>query len=451
MRRLILLVTMLCLSELAGAAESAPSQLEQLFEAGRYPEFFSKARHLAGEGDADALFLLGKAYDLGKGVEPDADQAFDFYGQAAEQNNPRAWNNLGVIIQKRDTDHRRALEYFERAQSLGLQSVALGNARGARLALCQREQDDAMCESAGDAYVHAWHTERDNRMLDAAVVAYSTLCRNTRYINSFTSTKYGTEPPEVCEKATALAEKGAALGLPRATFNRGALAHVKGRYEEALQWYRLAHERGLGLAGYAIGKMYEEGRGVAKSDTEALAWFMRAAELKDERAIVRVSDHWEGEIRRTFDPALIHAAIAELTKIQPEGGRSAEGLYRLALLDTLKRNAETFPVLSKKAVSRNFCPRPRNVDFYGSTQWRIIAVTRAEDASDFSDTMTRLATGTADAKGCIALTPAARVKIRDALARGQTPLLNWPGQRHLLTLEPDANGVMSFDLSTAIR
>jgi TPR repeat protein len=47
---------------------------------------------------------------------------------------------------------------------------------------------------------------------------------------------------------------------------------------EAVAWYRKAAEQGYAYAQFNLGFMYEEGRGVGQSDAEAVAWYRKAAE-----------------------------------------------------------------------------------------------------------------------------------------------------------------------------
>ena len=58
----------------------------------RYLDNIKKAE----AGDAEAQFEVGKAYDLGEGVEKDLAQAAVWYKKSASQGNMKAQNNLGL-------------------------------------------------------------------------------------------------------------------------------------------------------------------------------------------------------------------------------------------------------------------------------------------------------------------------------------------------------------------
>ena len=47
---------------------------------------------------------------------------------------------------------------------------------------------------------------------------------------------------------------------------------------EAARWCRKAADQGLALAQYNLGKMFEQGRGVAQSDVQAARWYRKAAD-----------------------------------------------------------------------------------------------------------------------------------------------------------------------------
>lgn len=55
----------------------------------------------AAQGDADAMFNLGQAYKLGKGVKQDLGQAEALFGRAAAQGHIQASDNYGLLLFQR--------------------------------------------------------------------------------------------------------------------------------------------------------------------------------------------------------------------------------------------------------------------------------------------------------------------------------------------------------------
>lgn len=72
----------------------------------------------AARGDADALFNLGQAYKLGRGVAPDLARAEELFGQAAARGHLQAADNYGLLLFQRG-EKARALPYLRAAAERG--------------------------------------------------------------------------------------------------------------------------------------------------------------------------------------------------------------------------------------------------------------------------------------------------------------------------------------------
>lgn len=72
----------------------------------------------AAKGDADALFNLGQAHKLGKGVTQDLPKAEMLFGQAAAQGHVQASDNYGLLLFQRG-ERARALPYIRAAADRG--------------------------------------------------------------------------------------------------------------------------------------------------------------------------------------------------------------------------------------------------------------------------------------------------------------------------------------------
>jgi TPR repeat protein len=92
-RLFIALSLSLCFTHAVAAAD-----LEALFNQERYGEFLPKAHSAAATGDAQALFLLGKAYHLGQGVDKSEALAKSYYEKARAAGSARASHNLGAVL-----------------------------------------------------------------------------------------------------------------------------------------------------------------------------------------------------------------------------------------------------------------------------------------------------------------------------------------------------------------
>lgn len=72
----------------------------------------------AEQGDVEAQFNLGIAYEKGYGVEQSYEKAVYWYTKAAEQGNANAQNNLGVAYHNGngvEQDKNKAIYWFRKA------------------------------------------------------------------------------------------------------------------------------------------------------------------------------------------------------------------------------------------------------------------------------------------------------------------------------------------------
>ena len=435
MRRFFLAVLMSAACGLVTAAAPVPvpvtlSELEKLLEAGQYVQFQSRASVLAEKGNPEAQFLLGKAYHLGRGVDRDWDLARRWYQEAAEQNHARATHNLGLVLLEHELDAFGAIEKFERAKQLGLTTPTMYNLGLAHKSACVDRGSAEHCDPAAEIFMSLWDKEKDTRALDEAVVVRASQC--------FNSGSRAAPPTDACKTAIALAEKGAALGLGRSAYNRGAIEHDAKRYGKALPWFKLAVEHGEGLGAYSLGDMYEKALGVERDDAEALVWFKRGAVLKNAYAVKRMVDYWENKVRQADNQAGVKAAMTELAKLEPKDAVPHEALGRLKTMDTLAANAKALPALAGKPIDPTLCPLTK--DDYNLFWW-IVSLAAPGDAEDEQD---RLASGNVNAKGCLTLNPGGLAAVRKTMALGNTPVLHWAGQGRLLSLVRGPGGKLKF-------
>ncbi|MCB2014762.1 MAG: SPOR domain-containing protein [Sphingobium sp.] len=73
---------------------------------------------LADAGDADALFNLGQAYKLGRGVPTDINRALDLYRKATEKGHAQAEDNYGLLLFQQGR-RAEAMPYLMRSAERG--------------------------------------------------------------------------------------------------------------------------------------------------------------------------------------------------------------------------------------------------------------------------------------------------------------------------------------------
>jgi len=80
-------------------------------------------KQTANAGDGKALFELGRAYEKGSGVSPDATQAASYYQRAIQEGYNRAHLNLGRLYEKGigvEQDLAMAREHYELAEKFDI-------------------------------------------------------------------------------------------------------------------------------------------------------------------------------------------------------------------------------------------------------------------------------------------------------------------------------------------
>ncbi len=415
------------------------SELELLFKSENYEEFFPTAEKKAQEGDAEALFLLGKAHHLGKGVPQNFNKAYDLYERAAELKSARAEHNIGILELDDFKRPSLAVAHFRKALDMGLKRPTLYNLGRTYMSLCDQNTDPEPCRLASEYHLRAWEETSEEQSLDDAVTAQVKAC----FIEQEAARLFGLEQTakkaeQYCAQAKTLAEKGSNEGRSRSAYNRGAIEYANKDYAAALPWFQLANQRRLGKAAFTLGQMLALGQGQPADKVAALEYFKRAAALNDDQGYAFMRNYWRDQAAATYDPEKIRAAIVEYQKYDTRAYTPSEAQNRLALIETLENNARQLPRLAKQPMQARFCPKGRaaiSTDgrwLEENTRWRIFKITRPEQASEPADSLPLLAQGLADAKGCLVFSKQERNKLGNALSGGATLMINPPGKRHLL-------------------
>jgi uncharacterized protein len=107
----------------SGALLSVPAQADtkagvDAWTRGDFPAAVRAWEAEAAKGDADALFNLGQAHKLGKGVPQDLAKAEMLFGQAAAMGHLQASDNYGLLLFQRG-ERARALPYIRAAADRG--------------------------------------------------------------------------------------------------------------------------------------------------------------------------------------------------------------------------------------------------------------------------------------------------------------------------------------------
>jgi cell division protein FtsN len=116
-------IVIAALAAAAGVILSAPAQADtkagvDAWTRGDFPTAVREWQASTAKGDADAMFNLGQAYKLGKGVPQDLTKAEELFGRAAALGHLQASDNYGLLLFQRG-EKARALPFIRAAADRG--------------------------------------------------------------------------------------------------------------------------------------------------------------------------------------------------------------------------------------------------------------------------------------------------------------------------------------------
>ena len=104
------------------SSECEVKQAVDLLENKQYIQALEIFRKLAGNGDGEAMYYIGKCYSNGWGVDKDYDEALSWYKKSAQCNNSSGINALGYCYnfgQGVEKDDVKAVELYTKSAELG--------------------------------------------------------------------------------------------------------------------------------------------------------------------------------------------------------------------------------------------------------------------------------------------------------------------------------------------
>ena len=278
----------------------------------------SELRKKAEAGDSSAAFELGHAYDTGRGVRQNFQQAAFWYRKGADGGNAAAQRSLGVLYwfgEGVEKDKAEAVKWYHKAAKQGDANAmfdlgaAYYNGEGVNVDdtlayawfMLSR---DAGSQAGRDAAKRseAEHGERD---FSSACVEIgkmyeqgSELPKDVHLATDWYKKAAQGEPSQSRSEAeTRLAEiyldadnyrealpwcvALAKEGRPGGAFCLGHIYQnglgVNQDLKEAFRWYERGAVGGSGASMLALGRMYEDGQGTKANRVEAMVWLIRAS------------------------------------------------------------------------------------------------------------------------------------------------------------------------------
>lgn len=180
------------------------------WQAGDYKGAVVEWMPFAAKGDPDALFNMGQAYKLGRGVPLDKAKAEDFYRRAADKGHAPAQSNLGILLAQRGEKTEAA--------ALWQKAAAKRDARAQYMLGVLHFNGDTLPKNWPLAY--AYMTQANNAGLPQAGRALATMTASL----SPADRASGSEMAEAMTTGDKLAASGKPLPAPRKLDNAIAAA-----------------------------------------------------------------------------------------------------------------------------------------------------------------------------------------------------------------------------------
>ena len=253
------------------------------------------------QGDAEAMYQLGRFYHIGEVVEADYDKAMMLYHRANALGYPLAANNIGTLYDDMG-EPEKSVEWFEQGIrqddkratiNLGrfyLLGIGVGQDTFKGIQMLEKYDDDGLASyllaqvydgvigyevpinypKALEYYLLAEKNKQDltNENLMTLYNNLGTLYNAHEDI----STNY--------VEAQKYLTKAAEMGLPNAMYGLANLHDFIGDKKQAFKWYLKAAENSLIDAYYYVGNAYKRGEGVQQDSQKALKWLELAAEYQ---------------------------------------------------------------------------------------------------------------------------------------------------------------------------
>lgn len=309
----------------------------------------------AEQGDAVAQWTLGKAYEQGNGVAPNANSAAIWYRKAADQGNAAAENDLGIMYRIGDgvnRDKEEAVRWYRKAakqgnpQSLFNLGVSYYNGDGVPSDPISAYAWFLLAEEAGNPAatdaVKRSAAEGGRLGTPEALLQIATMCEK------------GDDLPQSYSEAAKWYRKATDVS-PRASVNLASML-IEGKgvppdYGQAMTLCKSAAKRSFPPGNYCVGYLYERGLGTPVDPKEAAKWYGEASKGGLHQAMMKLAEmYWKGEGVGVNRPEAYYFLYLASRRGAPDAKTRAQILWKEMSKDEIKH-------LEKKLRDARFDPQ----------------------------------------------------------------------------------------------
>lgn len=237
------------------------------------PEDVEKVKYYrlaANQGQPYSQYLLGHAYETGKGIEQDYQEAARWYKLAADQGYAAAQYNLGMLYQLGlgvETDISKAISLLE-------QSAA--------------QDDEFALRELSHLYFSGERVQQDYGKVFQYDLKAAKLGNKYAMNSVGMGYEFGRGVAMDKSKAAEYYEQSAEAGYAFAYTNLGTLYRfgtgVTKDKTKAIELYKIAAETNEATALYFLGRMHEIGEGILPNKNEAIRYYRLADEYGSPKA-----------------------------------------------------------------------------------------------------------------------------------------------------------------------
>ena len=287
------------------------------------------------QGDAEAMYQLGRFYHIGEVVEADYDKAMTLYHRANALGYPLAANNIGALYDDMG-EPEKSVEWFEQGIrqddkratiNLGrfyLLGIGVGQDTFKGMQMLEKYDDDGfvlyLLAQVYDGVIGYGVPINYPKALEYYLLAEKNKQDLTNenlmtlYNNLGTLYNAHEDIPTNYAEAQKYLTKAAEMGLPNAMYGLANLHDFRGDKKQAFKWYLKAAENGLIDAYYYVGNAYKRGEGVQQDSQKALKWLELAAEyqMKDAaRELAEIYQDGLGNVSQNLEKAQAFYLLAK--------------------------------------------------------------------------------------------------------------------------------------------
>jgi len=234
-----------------------------------------KWSELANQGNIEAKYHLGVAFDNGEGVFENSLRAFELLHEAAEMEHPKAQVCLSILYYKgkiASDGYSNAMYWWHQAAQQNnddaLFQIGFAYYR-------KKNEKGELVQSNLKQAINWWKKAADKGQRDAQYhLGKHYYDNNEKFINA--------QIVDWWKKAAEQGHIDAQYYLGNAYYNRWKTEKSNQAQKQTVEWWKKAAEQGQITAQYNLGIAYTNGLGVTKDCHEALQWLRKVAEHNQE-------------------------------------------------------------------------------------------------------------------------------------------------------------------------